>query len=174
MALPCGIVVGNVNRVGKVSPWIAITDALTDARNDELPVASGKGYAVGHLVPIGLELMSTKWQERQVEFIAHYGVISGIEALRYLVVVLTNLLAKVAATGVYHHPKESLVIALQLDEVITTTQGAHLTACTGVLPSDDMERGYIEALWHVTLVLCFVVPIVAHGDAALDIVDQGH
>lgn len=91
-----------------------------------------------------------------------------VQLFRKLVVEVSDLLAEVSGTRVEHDPEVSLLVLLQLDEVVAAAQGTDLASSRGVLSAHHMQIVDVVALRHKRLLLQFLVVIHAERDPLPD------
>lgn len=137
---------GNVDHRLKLDILQRVCQDLLDAQHHQATVAEGELNAVLHLVPVRTKLLGTLRQERHVDLRRDDRVPFFVERRSQLVVIVSDLLAEVSRPRVDHDPERTLLVLLQLDEVVAATERTDLIA-NGVLAAlHDLQLVDVEAV----------------------------
>ena len=159
VVLDGGVVVGDVDHRLKLDTLERIRKDLLNALHHQSTVAQSEVYAILHLLPVHTELLASTGQERQTQLRGDAGVPTFVQGSRQLIVEIAHLLSQVTRTRVDHDPKRILLILLQLDEVVTTSQRTHLVQ-DGVLATvHHLQLIQVISLRQVLLVLRLLVVV---------------
>ena len=160
----CREVVGDRHAVRLLHPALhKIVQQLQHVLHHQGAVAVAESHTIVHLTDVPLSLITVQVEICQLPLPCTFDVLFLVEGYGQAVVGVGHLLAQVAAAGMDHHPDMTVVALLDLDEMISPTQGTYLMAGALILPFHHRHLPHRDTR-HIPLITGFLMMAEAQGD----------